>query len=386
MKEYILFETKLYVKNRKNLFLILGVAVFVLGLLFYIPYQRVENIDDKIESEALAVRNAIAYVPLHEVEQGTYSDEYGYYDHLLSESSAIASQEVAITMFDDLNQYVTAGLQVTDSRIQSHEEGYGSLPQEFIVPLAQSLREREVYEYLQENNLQIEPNAENGANMLVIGIRWFSAVCFLFILFLSCDILTNDNEHKTIISAYPIDANRRLIGKLIIQSLVTIVALTSLFAAGYLISSLFFDIGTMTYPVPIYLSGEFTAVPTSIFIFTFIVLFLFFMIHMILFSALLNVLFRNKYLNIFIGGLLYILSFLFSSQVSFFRFAPINYFDPAAVLRGDLAVQFNQSSNDWITAIIILGLWSAGYAAILSFVFARKNRVKLEQIKGGSAA
>lgn len=178
MKEYIRFEGKLFLYNRRNQFLFLGVIVFLVGLIVYMPYQNTGNIQEKIETEARSVRNAIAYVPMHEVEEGTHMNDYAYYDHLLRESRAVASQEVALTMYDDFDQYVTAGLQVTEERIQAHEEGYGTLPDEFIIPLSQSLREQEVYQYLQNHNIQIEPDALNNVNAVVYAIMLFSSLSF----------------------------------------------------------------------------------------------------------------------------------------------------------------------------------------------------------------
>lgn len=378
MKEYIAFETRLFLKNRRNQFLFLGVALYLLGLLFYIPYQNIGDIEDKIEAEAENIRNAIAYVPMHEVEAGTYMEEYAYYDHLLNESRAVASQEVALTMFDDLNQYVQVGLEVTEARIEGHEQGYGSLPNEFIVPLAQSLREQQVYRYLQDNQLQISVNTENAANASVWSVTWFSSVVFFFCLFISCDVLTEDKAHETVVSAYPVHASQKLTAKLIVQTVLTAGGLLALFAGAYVFYSIAFGIGTMQYPVPLYLRGDYTAAPSSIFLITSFVMFIVLISHMVLFSAVLNYLFKNMYLNIFIASLLYILGHLLSHRLAFLRFTPLSYFDPVAVLSGQQAVRIGQESIDLYHAVIVLIGWSVFYGVLLSMLFSRRNRVKSE--------
>lgn len=377
MKEYIKFEAKLFLTNKRNRFLFLGVVVFLLGLLFYVPYQNVTDISEKTKTEAQAVKNAIAYVPLHEVEENTYHDDYSYYDHLLDESRAIATQEVALTMFEDLDQYIDAGLRVTETRIQAHEEGYGTLPEEFIVPYDQSLREQKMYEYLKNNSIQIEPNAKNGASVVVLAITWFSTISFFFLLILSCDVLTKDNEHKTIISSYPIDSNRKIIGKLIIQVFTTLAILLCLFVFAYFISSWIFMPGNLNYPESLYWRSEYIAVPRYIFFSTFFILFFVLVTHTVLFSALLNVAFKNKYLNLFIGGFIYIVGYIFAPAVSILKFTPLNYLNPVAVLNGQAATQFNQPSNDFLTVISVLVLWSAVYGIVLSLVFSQKNRVNI---------
>lgn len=382
MKEYIKFETKLFLKNRRNKFLFLGVAAFLLGLIFYIPYQNVGDINEKIEIEASSVQNAIASVPLHEIEEETYMEDYYYYDYLILESRALASQNVALTMFDDLNQYVEEGVRLAQTRIQAHEEGYGSLPDELLTPLSQSLRDQEVYYYLQENNMQIETDAENGISILVLAINWFSAVSFFFLLFLCCDVLTEDKEHETIVSAYPVDANRKVIGKLMIHTLSVLAILTILFATGFFIWSLVFEPGNINYPVPIYWRGSFTAVPSYTFVIGILIIFFAFIINIVLMSSLLNMLSKNKYLTIFIGSFFYILSFLYSAQHSILRFTPLNYLNPVEVLNGEAASQYTQPTNDALMAIIVLSVWSLIYAIVLSLIFAKNNRVKAEKLGG----
>lgn len=383
MKEYIRFEGKLFSYNRRNQFLFLGVIVFLVGLIVYMPYQNTGNIQEKIETEARSVRNAIAYVPMHEVEEGTYTDDYAYYDHLLRESRAVASQEVALTMYDDFDQYVTAGLQVTEERIQAHEQGYGTLPDEFIIPLSQSLREQEVYQYLQNHNIQIEPDALNNVNAVVYAMMLFSSLSFFFLLFLSSDVLTEDDEHKTIISAYPINANQKVIGKLIIQTLSSLIILVGLFVLGFVFYSLFFGTAPLDYPEAVYWRGSYLAVPTYLYILAFLWLFLIFVIHMVLLSAVMNLIFHNKYLNIFAGGSLFIISYLFSSELPFFSQTPLNYLNPAGILNGQLANQFNQPSNDLLSATVILCVWSILYSLILSVTFSRKNTSHVKQETAG---
>lgn len=386
MKTYFSFETKLFLTNRKNQFLFLSVFVLMISLLFYISFQNVNDIAEKTKIEAATIKNAISYVPTHEIEENPGTDQYPFYQHLLQESRAVAAQEVALTMHQDLERYVDAGLEVTDVRMQAHEDGYGTLPKEFILPLSQSLKEREVYQYLQDHNLQIEPDAQNGPNFLMFFITWFSAVCFFFLLILQADVLLQDAEHKTIIDAYPIDANQKIMGKIMIQTGITTITLAVLFAVGYLISTLIFRAGTLDYPEAIYWGGAYNAIPTHLYVLLFFLLLFVFIIHMILFSAVLNVVFKNQYLNIFIGGALYVIGFLFSAQTSWFRFTPISYFDPVSVINGGLAERYNQPSNNILTAIIVFLIWSIVYAIVLSVVFARKNRVATETMAKGADA
>ena len=385
MKDYLSFEMKLFLKNKKNQFLFLGVFFLLISLLFYLSFQNVNDIAEKTKNEAATIRNAIAYVPTHEIEENPATERYPFYQHLLNESRAVASQEVALTMHNNLNMYVEAGLEVVDVRIQAHQEGYSTLPEEFIIPLSQSLKEREIYHYLQDRNMQIEPDAQNGANYLAIAVTWFSAISFFFLLMLLSDVLLQDEEHKTIIDAYPIDSNQKITGKIVIQTVSSATILVVLFAIGYLLSSFIFRAGTLSYPETIYWKETFIAIPTYLYIWVFFGLFFIFIIHMILFSAVLNVVFKNKYLNIFIGGALYVFGFLFSPQVSMFRFTPISYFDPAGILNGRLAEQYNQPTNDVLTSIIVMIIWSSLYAIVLTVLFAKKNRVKVESAKGEDA-
>lgn len=383
MKEYFLFETKFFLKNRKNQILFLSIFALLLTILFYVSFQNVSDIAAKTKIEASMVRNAVSYVPTHEIEEGLNTEMYPFYQHLLKESSAVASQEVALTMYNDLDMYVDTGLEITKIRIQAHEDGYGELPKEFVVPLSQSLKERELYIYLQENNLQIEPDAQNASNFLSLAVTWFSTISFFFLLLLLSDVLLQDEEHKTIIEAYPINVYQKIISKMTIQTVFTFIILIALFFIGYLMTLVVFRPGTLNYPEAVYWKGAYTAIPTYCYIFLFLLLFFVFMIHMILFSAVLNVVFKNKYLNIFVGGSLYVIGSIFSAQFPILRFTPINYLDPGGILKGELAEQYLQLSNDALTAIFVLIIWSIIYMIVLTVVFSRKYSVRTEKTVEG---
>lgn len=376
MKEYLFFETKLFMNNKRNQFLFLGILIFLLGLLFYIPLQKVNDIETKTKMEASMIKNAISYVPTHEIEENPDSKEYSYYSNLLKDSRAVALQEVALTMHQDLPMYVKAGVEATSVRIQAHEEGYGDLPKEFIIPLSQSLSERAIYTYLQNKGIPIEENAQNGVSFLALALTWFSGISYFFLLILSSDVLLQDEDHKTIIDSYPLHASQKTRGKIAIQTLSTSIFLSVLFFIGYLISTIVFKAGNWNSPLTIYWRETYYAVPTYLYVCILILFYFLFNVHMILFSSILNIMFKNQYLNIFVGGSLYVIGFLFSPKATLLRFTPINYLNPAGVLNGRLAEQLNQPSNDAFTASIVFLIWSILYALVLSFVFARKYRMK----------
>lgn len=381
MKEYLRFETELFMRDRKNGFLFLGVALFLIGLLFYIPYQQVNDIYNKTQNELHTVRNAISSFPVHIVEEN--SDEYPVYGDVLKESQLIGSQEVALTFYDDLNEYTSIGLELAQSRIQAHEKGYESFNQNFFVPLEQSLRESVYYQALEDQNQTIERDAQSSSTYLVLSITALSSVFFLFLLLLTSDILTKDDAHHTIIQAYPINASQRLIGKLVVYLFTTMLVLTGLFGLAYIGSLLLFDAGSMQYPRVIYTLSGYEAVSTGQFILRSLLISAGFVIHTVLLAAVLNSFLKNRYLTLFFGSSLLLISFLFSGEWTILAYTPISYLNPIAVLTGTAGEDFGQSGIVYSRAILIYSLRSLIYLIILSIYFSKKHRLPINHKEGG---
>lgn len=379
MKEYIWFETRLFIKDRKNLLLFLGVAIFLLGLLVYIPYQKIGNIYDKTQTELNLNRDAISSFPVHEVEESP--EKFPVYSKVLNESQLLGQQEAALTFYDDIHQYTLIGVGLANERINAHELGYEDLSKEFAVPLSQSLREQQNYQYLLDHNIEIEKNAESGSTYLTLSITYFSSIFFFFILALSTDILIKDDKHRTIIQSYPIDSNQKIMSKLIIYCLATVIVLTSLFTLGYVSASFIFGAGSINYPRIIFTSSGYIAISTIQFLLKFFILTIFFLIHTILFSAVLNCFFSNQYLILFAGNSLYLISFLFSENIYLLRYTPVNFLNPINILNGTAAEKFSQSTNTFFQGLLILTIWSIGYGLFLSIYFSRKNRISKKRIE-----
>lgn len=381
MRENFGFEIELFIRDRKNGFLFLGVTLFLIGLLFYIPYQQVNDIHDKTQKELHTVRNTISSFPVHIVEEDP--ERYPVYQDVLKESQLIGSQEVALTFYDDLKEYTSIGLKLAQSRLQAHEKGYESFNQNFFVPLEQSLRESVYYEALEDQNQLIERDAQSSSTYLVLAISAFSSVFFVFLLLLTSDILTKDDAHSTVIQAYPINESQRLFGKLMIYVTATILTIVGLFAAGYVLSLIPFDAGTMDYPRVIYTASGYEAVSTSQFILRTLLIAVFFTIHTTLLAAVLNTLLKNRYLTLFLGSSLLLCSFLFSRIWTFLAYTPISYLNPIGILKGTASERFGQSEIDYSRALLIYGGWSLVYLLVLSISFSKKHRSSTMRKEGG---
>ncbi|WP_208560473.1 hypothetical protein [Marinilactibacillus kalidii] len=382
MKEYLKFETRLFIKDPKVIFLFLSIVAFLIGLLAYIPYHNIDSINDKTQIELNLVRDAIASYPMHIV--GENPDAFPEYNEVLQESQLLGRQEVALNFYEDLQAYSEIGLALADNRVNAHEIGYDEISSSYTVPYEQARKEGVFYEYLLSQNIEIERNAENTVSYIVIATSYFSSVFFLFILFLSNDILTKDVEHKTLLRSFPIDENQKTVSKLIIHTVVTLTSLTGLFLLGYTIASFVFRSGNLDYPQILFTGTGYEGITTVQYLVRTLLLAAVLLVHTILLSAVLNSILNNKYLTIFAGGSLYVMSFLFSSSISFFKYTPLNYLNITDVLSGVSADKFNQSSNTFSRATFILLIWSVIYIIVLSLFFSRKNKIEAKPVREGN--
>lgn len=381
MREYTIFEFKLYFKDPKNKFMYLSVFCFLLGILVYIPYQNLGSINEKTQTELSLVRDTISSFPVHIVQDNP--DTYPVYREILRESQLLAQQEVSLTFYDDLNQYMLAGFELSDTRIKAHEIGFEGVSSSFLIPLEQSKRERVLYRYLIDHNIEIERNAENSSSYLIVATTFFSSVFFVFIFLLSGDILTKDLEHKSLIQSFPLDNNKKVLCKLIVHTIMTLLLLIGIFVLVYVIASMVFGGGSMDYPRVMFTSSGYIAVPTILYLFNYFVLATIFLIHTILLVTLINCFLKNRYLTLFAGSSLYLISFLFSDSISILEYTPLNYLNPSSVLDGLSAQNYGQDSNTIYRAIIVLITWSLIYIITLSLYYSRQNRKIWREIREG---
>ena len=370
MREYIQFESRLFLKNKRILFSFFFLLLFLVGMMVYIPYQKVNDLEYKTFNELELAKQAVGELNEYEAQEPENKE---IYENLLLQQRAVASQDVALR-FQQPDAYIKNGQKVSSLRLKGYEQGYGEVRPVFLISQEQARKDLAFYDYLSDHQLAAEKDAANGANYFTVSLTLFSSFAFFFFLFLSGDILTSDAAHATVVEAYPVNGTQRTVGKLLIHTLFPAGLVTLLFGIGYGLASLVLRPGILAYPEVIYQSSGYQAIPTWKFLLFFAGYLILLQIHVVLLSAVLNLLFKNFYLNLFLGGALYLLPILVPAPHRLFAYLPFDYWNPAAVLDGTAAVSYENPQITFSFGFIILSIWTLLYFLVVAFSTLRKNR------------
>ncbi len=213
------------------------------------------------------------------------------------------------------------------------------------------------YDYMEENNLEIEWNAFSASNIfleevnIVIGL-----VMFLFVALLGCDAFTKDQRRNwSITQGLPVTWRKQWHTRSFqLWSLMWLATLLGLFAS-YVISLQIESQGSMSYPVIIYTQNGY--VPIAIWQYSLIAIGSAMVLSylLMLVTVGLSWVFRTIYLTILMTLSIYFVPFLWQVVQAFTSWQPSLYFHIESVLMGDMAAKTGLSGVfSWKGLILFL--------------------------------
>ncbi|WP_391209568.1 hypothetical protein [Psychrobacillus sp. L4] len=353
MMSYTRFETLLFIRNKRNLLLIL------LSLLFFTLYPFFFQLKESIElreikkQELMTVDNILMpftseYLALDEAYLKTY-------DNLVDQRQLIARQLFNITS-NKLEEFVENGYSLNELRFQGIVDGFAGASKLFAFNQEDLLREQALFTYLKEANMPIQTNNLTAVNAMTSSLQVYGSLLFFFVvLLISCDLFALDAEHRSILYSLPLSFWKKFHTKVGIMITMIMSSILVGVLVCFSVSSMLLEKGSFHYPVVFYTTEGYTAIP----VWQYILLILsgFFIIGMfvVIGSSLGYFLFRQPYINLFVGSLCFffpnILAMMHIPKVS--SFIPMLYFKIPSILDGELATQLWNFQMDFSRGMLV---------------------------------
>lgn len=315
--------------NRKNLFLLLVVALVVFGAMFYVRAQAVGN--QIVEKTGDYYSAQAALTKFQVVDASDDGDGSDLYKNLNKQKTAVALQIAALKMGKS-ELYYNTSMELADLRAKAFTlEEYDK-----VAPLMPALLTNELhklyYSYLAENGYKLVDNALQYFPFLLFFFSIVGAGWYIFISFYTSSILLDDFRHSSLIKGYPIRFDAYILTKCVTYFLyiATFIAVIFLCALPLLFKN---GSGDAQYPVAVYMGepliySTFKYIGMSIFYMLIIAIFA------MLWSIILNVILKNMYLTLFVHSILFFLPEVFPSLISQFPYNPYNYLNFNRMLDG----------------------------------------------------
>lgn len=350
---YSLYETKLLLHNRKNWFIAAFLLLFF--LVFFIYYSQDEPMtlreQKRIESEETFA--AFEYIDEQREDVPEIAEVYNI---LTKQSELVQLQVYYIGMGNDSEQYIESGLQLNELKLKIHELGNKGLPDHFITPKEEILKDTALLNYIKDNELPLEEDSFKTNYYVENALEAMSGILFLVILLISgSELLVYEQRHASVVKGLPISFLKKITSKVAIYSIQINVFLLGGFMIGILYAAMKLLAGDFSFPVLIYENGEYISVSTTkylLYIFTgFAVVSLLIMF----LSILLNMLFKNAYANILVGlGIFAIPQVMMAAGIKSIMIEPLLFIDIVGVLSGDIAITLGNNAVDFSYAVLML--------------------------------
>ncbi|MFA1820951.1 hypothetical protein ACDX78_12335 [Virgibacillus oceani] len=361
--KYFLFETKLMIHNRKNLFLGALLVLFFPIFFFYYSDTEVETIESEKRAEQEMINATLDSFPMSQEETSEGAEIHEIY----LEQSSLVNYQIYYLSFvglDETNEeYIKNGLQLNELRLRVHELDNHGISPHYIIPEEEVLKSSAFLQYALENEIQLEPDPFVATDYLMFALSILSGLFFLlFIMISGSGILLYEEKHQTVMKGFPLSFMNKIHAKILIHFLYMMIFLTAGLIAGGYIATREVGFGNLSYPVLIYMNSDYVAIPA--FQYYIYILLASALIAILLYyaAALFNTIFKNAYATVLIAlSIFYIpdLAFMIGWNAPWLH--PIKSIDISGVLSGDLGVQFGNGQLDYWYAMI----WLAVLAVII---------------------
>ena len=375
--KYFLFESKILMKNRKNWFLGIVIMLFFPLFVLYTNQTPAENLRDLKGAEANS--NSILFKSYGDDLQEGDADERAMYDILTRQSTLVNFQRFYIMEGEVTEDYVANGLELNKLRLEAHELGYPSVPQQFIIPKDEILKEDALLRFIQEEKLELDSNKFLAEPHFVSALALLSGLPFVFYVLISgSEIIVYEQRHQTVMSGFPISFMNKINIKVFIHFIQTMVFLILGLLLGHYFLAKELGASYLRDPIVIYKNGGYDAVVIFDYLLYGLVAMAIITVIVLYLSILLNVLFKNAFANVLVGLSVFLLpNLLLVWGVNFPLFHPLTYIDFSGVLSGNLSKQLVNNQLDFWYAC----LWLVVVGVLLIIVLFAKNKLGYRQAK-----
>lgn len=370
MRTYITFEEKAFFFQKKILGLLVLWLLIGLGLLGQIIFLDYGNHEADLYNELNDTRVVLRSVETYYRESET---EVTLADNLYEQQGLLAMKYNGIK-FEESDWFYDAGIELAELRLAADDYSDEKVPPTLFPSRDVSERQLVEYEALQKADLHIRIDSKNVYDYGVKLLSIYGTIAFIFTLLLSSDVGLRDLSHPTLVKSYPIQANSRQLIQTGIVSLGGTVGLVLLTGVNIGLAQVVWSTNDWLRPIGYYGSLQYVAIPLVQYIVRFAFYLLVLMMHTTLFSFLMNQVFKNQYVTIMTGSLLYATSFLLTSNQGWMRWLPFPYYHVDNVLTGFLAEQVHPEMH-LMRGVLILFIWGMVFIG-LSFILTSPRRGK----------
>ncbi|RIU91156.1 hypothetical protein [Oceanobacillus picturae] len=385
--KYFLFEAKLLLRNRKNLFLGILLVLFFPIFFFYYSDNEVETIESEKRKEQAMIKATFDSFPMSQEESPEGAE---IHENYLEQSSLVNYQlyYLAFVGLDETNEeYIENGLRLNELRLHAHELDNMGIPPQYIIPEEEILQSNAFLQYALENQIQLEPDPFVATDYLIHALSILSGLFFLlFIMISGSEILLYEEKHQTVMKGFPLSFMNRIHAKVIIHFLYMLVFMTVGLIAGGHIAAREAGFGNLSYPVMIFMNNEYVTIPA--FQYYIYILLAIALIATVLYYtvALINSLSKNAYATVLIALVIFYipdLSLMIGWNTAWLH--PIKSIDISGVLSGDVAVQFGNVQIDYWYALGWLAVFALMIIGALKLIQWRSYKVKPQSVGGHSS-
>lgn len=370
MRTYLIFEIKAFFFQKKILGIFVLWFLLGLGLLGQILFLDYGNYEATLYNELNDTRVVLRSVETYYRESET---EITLADNLYEQQGLVAMKYNGVK-FEESDWFYDAGIELAQQRLAA--DGYSDDKVRSTLFPSPDVSKRQLVEYeaMQEAQLPIRIASDNVYDYSVKLLSIYGTLAFLFTLLLSSDVGLRDLAHPTLVKNYPIQVNTRQLMQTGIIALGGTVALLLLTGMNLTLAQVVWPINDWLRPIGYYGPMEYIALPLIRYVLQFALYLLVLMIHTTLFSFLINQVFKNEYVTIMIGGLMYAVGFLLPTNQVWIRWLPFPYYHVDNVLSGFLSEQVHPQMHS-LQGLLVLFVWGMVFMGI-SFALTRPHRRK----------
>ncbi|WP_225742744.1 hypothetical protein [Marinilactibacillus sp. Marseille-P9653] len=374
MKAYLLFETKLFLKETKNKLMFVIFIIFLLYVYFLIAVQGSGNIEQEQAEQMNASRVAISSIAATNSENEETS---ALYENIYQQQQLLSQQDNGIR-FEDRDWYLDSAIELAQLQIELYDyDEFNDLdtPLRSVIPSIHTARKDLArFIYIRDNDIPIMYEQDNAAGFMMLYFSTFGVAVFLFLLLYSGSILTNDLDHETMVKGYPVTHRQKVVSKILIY---TVASFFSIFAMTGLVVLIIWAIkgsGDLTYPMIIYNHGFYRAISIAQYTLIYFSYLVILTIHVVSLSSFLNILLKNVYATLLVGVVCFAIPLVAQNWIGWLRWTPIPYYNPFAILSGDTSYLANQEHLTLVYGGGVLLIWSMLFLIIVYAINSLENK------------
>ena len=251
------FKNQLAKAVKQKTFIFLLIGAFSLGCCFSIYLKLMEpvNLPATITAEKA---EASRLVDRYQANQSGSPDEQEVYQ-LLLDNNTLTSRQLSNLIMEEYERFYQTSIQMAELKKQIWASSVDD--KAFLPPMWSIEQEQTVYQALVEQQKDPVLTAANTQTAVALAITFLLNFGFFFWAFFASDNLLEEREHFSLIRSYPQIFPIRMVSKVFVKTITNLGILLVFFLGVFLSMSLLGEFGDWQYPVAVYLSGDWVALP-----------------------------------------------------------------------------------------------------------------------------